>query len=100
MSLPFSVQASAAGVLAAFVGFSSSFAIIVQGMTAVGATQAEAASSLMALSISMGICAIYLSLKSRMPISIAWSTPGAALLAASSPPVGGFEAAVGAFIIS
>lgn len=100
MSRTFTVQASAAGVLAAFVGFSSSFAVIIQGLTAVGASPAQAASGLMALSISMGVCAIFLSLKSRMPISIAWSTPGAALLAASSMPEGGFASAVGAFVIT
>jgi benzoate membrane transport protein len=48
----------------------------------------------------MGICAIVLSIKTRMPISIAWSTPGAALLATSGAIEGGFPVAVGAFIVS
>ena len=34
-----------------------------------------------------------------MPISVAWSTPGAALLAASAMPAGGFPEAVGAFLV-
>lgn len=96
----FSPEALAAGLLASFVGFASSFAVIIQGLTAVGASQAEAASGLMALSVSMGVCAIFLSLKTRLPISIAWSTPGAALLAATAAPVGGFATAVGAFLVS
>jgi benzoate membrane transport protein len=96
----FSVQALAAGLLAAFVGFASSFAVIIQGLTAVGASQAEAASGLMALSISMGVCAIWLSLRTRLPISVAWSTPGAALLATSGALEGGFAAAVGAFLVT
>ena len=96
----FSLQALAAGVLAAFVGFASSFAVIIQGLTAVGASPQEAASGLMALSISMGVCAIVLSLKTRLPISIAWSTPGAALLATTGPVPGGFAAAVGAFLVA
>lgn len=96
----FSVQALAAGLLAAFVGFASSFAVIIAGLTGVGASQAEAASGLMALSISMGVCAIWLSLKSKQPISIAWSTPGAALLATAGAVEGGFAAAVGAFIVT
>ena len=79
----FSFQALTAGFLSAFVGFAGSFAIVVQGLTAAGASPAEAASGLMALSISMGLCGIFLSLKSRLPISVAWSTPGAALLATS-----------------
>lgn len=95
-----SVPAFAAGWLAAFVGFASSFAVIIQGLTAMGASQAEAASGLMALSVSMGICAIVLSLRRRQPISIAWSTPGAALLAATALPEGGFPVAVGAFLVS
>lgn len=95
-----SVPAFAAGWLAAFVGFASSFAVIIQGLTAMGANQAEAASGLMALSIAMGLCAIVLSLRRRQPISIAWSTPGAALLAATAMPAGGFPVAVGAFLVS
>jgi benzoate membrane transport protein len=95
----FSVQALAAGLLAAFVGFASSFAVIVQGLVAVGATREQAASGLMALSIGMGVCAIWLSLRTRMPISVAWSTPGGALLATSGAVPGGFQAAVGAFLV-
>lgn len=94
-----SLQALATGILAAIVGFGSSFHIVLQGLTAVGASQREAASGLMALSISMGICAIWLSLRHRQPISIAWSTPGAALLATSATVDGGFANAVGAFIV-
>ena len=96
----FSPNALAAGLLAAFVGFASSFAVILRGLAAMGATPAQAASGLMALSIAMGLCAIYLSLKHRMPISIAWSTAGAALLASSAMPEGGFAEAVGAFVVT
>jgi benzoate membrane transport protein len=87
-----------AGMLAAFVGFASSFAVVLQGLIAVGASQSEAASGLMALAVAMGVCAILVSFWRREPISIAWSTPGAALLAASGAPEGGFPAAVGAFL--
>jgi len=95
-----SARAVLAGVLAAFVGFASSFAVIVQGLSAVGATQAEAASGLMAVSIAMGVCGVILSLRSRLPISVAWSTPGAALLATTGVVAGGFPAAVGAFLLT
>jgi benzoate membrane transport protein len=94
------VRASTAGLIAAFVGFSSAFAIVLEGLTRVGATRTEAASGLMALCISMGACAVLLSFRRRIPISIAWSTPGAALLADSAAPHGGFAAAVGAFLIT
>ncbi|NKM55486.1 benzoate/H(+) symporter BenE family transporter [Rhizobium anhuiense] len=95
----FSVQALFMGLLTAFVGSASSFAVVLHGLQAVGATDAQAASGLMALSISMGICAIVLSAVTRLPISIAWSTPGAALLASTGAIEGGFNAAVGAFLI-
>ncbi|MFG2145380.1 benzoate/H(+) symporter BenE family transporter [Streptomyces sp. NPDC048696] len=94
------VRAGTAGLIAAFVGFSSSFAIVLEGLTHVGASRAEAASGLMALSVSMGLCAIFLSFRLRMPISVAWSTPGAALLAGSASVDGGFGAAVGAFLVT
>ncbi len=94
-----SLQAAFIGVLTAFVGFASSFAVILHGLTAAGASAAQAASGLMAVSIAMGLGSILLSVKDRMPVWIAWSTPGAALLATTGAPAGGFPEAVGAFII-
>ncbi|MFH1803853.1 MAG: benzoate/H(+) symporter BenE family transporter [Pseudomonadota bacterium] len=94
-----SVQALFMGCLAGFVGVASAFAVVLQGLGAVGATPLQAASGLMALSVSMGVCAIVLSLRTRMPISIAWSTPGAALLVTSGTVEGGFAVAVGAFVV-
>lgn len=90
----------AAGLLAAFVGFASSFAVVLQGLAGVGASPAQAASGLMALSICMGLSGIVLSLRHRMPISVAWSTPGAALLATTGAVEGGFAAATGAFLLT
>ncbi|MCF6367434.1 benzoate/H(+) symporter BenE family transporter [Rhizobium halophilum] len=87
------------GCLTAFVGFASSFAVVLQGLKGVGATDYQAASGLMALSVSMGVCAIVLSALTRLPVSIAWSTPGAALLATAGAVDGGFPAAVGAFVV-
>ncbi len=95
----FSLQSLFMGLLTAFVGFASSFAVVLHGLTGVGATEAQAASGLMALSISMGLCAIVLSVATRLPVSIAWSTPGAALLASSGAVTGGFNAAVGGFLV-
>lgn len=88
------------GCLVAFVGFASSFAVILQGLSAVGATREQAASGLLALSVSMGLLGIVLSAWKKMPISAAWSTPGAALLATAAVPEGGFAAAVGAFLVA
>ncbi|MDQ0561826.1 benzoate membrane transport protein [Rhizobium mesoamericanum] len=95
----FSIQSLFMGILTTFVGFASSFAVVLHGLQSVGATDAQAASGLMALSIALGLCAIVLSSVTRLPISIAWSTPGGALLASTGVVEGGFNAAVGAFLI-
>ena len=55
------MQAVSAGLLAGFVGFASSFAVVLQGLVAVGASPAQAASGLMALSVAMGLAGIVLS---------------------------------------
>ncbi|MDL2397306.1 benzoate/H(+) symporter BenE family transporter [Rhizobium mayense] len=95
----FSVQSLFMGCLTAFVGFASSFAVVLHGLQAVGATDAQAASALTVLSVSMGLCAIVLSTATKLPVSIAWSTPGAALLASAGAVEGGFPVAVGAFLV-
>jgi benzoate membrane transport protein len=84
----------------AIVGFFSSFPIVLQGFTAMGANPAQAASGLMAAALAMGLTGIALSLWLRAPVSVAWSTPGAALLAISASPQGGFAEAIGAFIVA
>lgn len=94
-----SVQAIFMGLLTAFAGFASSFAVVLQGLTAAGASDAQAASGLMALAIAMGLCGVILSAATRAPVSIAWSTPGAALLATTGAVDGGFAVAVGAFLV-
>jgi benzoate membrane transport protein len=95
-----SLQATTAGMLAAFVGFGSSFAVILRGVAAAGASPAQAASGLLALCVLTGVCGILLSIRTRMPIIVAWTTPGAALLASGPPVHGGFGDAVGAFLVS
>lgn len=95
----FTLPAITAGLLAAFVGFASTFAVIVKGLTQMGASPAQAASGLAAATLAMGLATVALSLRYKMPISVAWSTPGAALLAATAAPAGGFAEAVGAFLV-
>lgn len=88
-----------AGIVTALVGFTSSFVVVLAGLTSVGASDRQAASGLLILSVAMGIACIWLSLRYRMPITCAWSTPGAALLASTAAVSGGFPAAVGAFVV-
>ena len=89
-----------AGVVTAVVGYSSSFAVVLAGLQAAGATPAQASSGLMALSAAVGLASIALALRFRQPITLAWSTPGAALLASSGAADGGWPAAVGAFAVA
>jgi len=94
-----SLQAVFMGLLAAFAGFISSFAIVQQGLMHLGATPTQAAASIAVLSAAMGIAAIVLTFIDRIPVSVAWSTPGAALLVASTAPAGGFSEVIGAFVV-
>ncbi|HEY4153173.1 MAG TPA: benzoate/H(+) symporter BenE family transporter, partial [Pseudolysinimonas sp.] len=93
------VHPISAGIVASITGFASSFTLLIAGLRAVGATEAEAASGLLVLCIFQGILAITLSLRYRLPLSFAWSTPGAALLVAAHKTTGDFHAAVGAFLL-
>lgn len=88
------------GFVVAVVGFFSSFPIVIEALRAMSATEAEAASGLMAAALSMGLTGLLISLWSRQPSSVAWSTPGAAFLAVSIAPAGGLPEAIGAFILA
>lgn len=94
------IQPVVSGLLAAFVGFASTFTVVLAGFTAVGATPAQAASGLLVISVVQGLLAIAFSLSWRLPISIVWSTPGSALLIATGAVPGGYPAAVGAFVVA
>ncbi|MEU4778078.1 benzoate/H(+) symporter BenE family transporter [Micromonospora sp. NPDC023633] len=89
-----------AGVVTALVGFASSFTVVLAGLRAVGASDAQAASGLLAACVAAGISAVWLGLRHRIPMSVAWSTPGAALLVATGAVPGGWPVAVGAFLVS
>ncbi|MDQ2102476.1 benzoate/H(+) symporter BenE family transporter [Azospirillum isscasi] len=95
-----SLRAVGAGLLAALVGYASSVAVVIHGLTAVGASTEQVVSGLVLVGFAMGLTAMGLSLYRRKPISIAWTTPGMALLAATGAVEGGFAAAVGAFVVT
>ena len=96
---PISVPVSA-GVVCALVGFTSSFAVVLAGLRAVGASPGQAASGLVAVSVAMGAASMLLSWRLRIPVTFAWSTPGAALLITTGTVAGGWPAAVGAFMVT
>lgn len=94
-----SLSAFTAGFVAVLVGFTSSVAIVFQAAQAFNATPAQITSWMWALGLGMGLCSLVPSLWLRKPVMVAWSTPGAAVLATAGL-AGGFSMAeaVGAFI--
>ena len=94
-----SLSALAAGFVTVLVGFASSAAIVFQAAQALGATPAQTASWMWALGIGMGLTCISLSLRWKMPVVTAWSTPGAAVLVTSAAGVPMDEAVAG-FLVS
>ena len=96
-----SLSTAVAGFVAVLVGFTSSVAIVFQAAQAFGATPAQITSWMWALGLGMGLCSLVPSLILRQPVMVAWSTPGAAVLATAGL-AGGFSMgeAIGAFMIS
>mgnify|MGYP001766630812 CR=1 FL=1 len=76
-----SLSAFAAGFVAVLVGFTSSVASVFQAALAFGATPAQITSRMWALGLGMGLCTAVPSLILEKPVMVAWSTPGAAVLA-------------------
>ena len=95
----FTLPMVVSGFVAVLVGYSSSGAIIYQMFQAAGATPAQIGGWLSVLGIAMGIASLGLSLRYRMPVLAAWSTPGAALLATSFHGIS-LNEAVGVFVFS
>ncbi len=92
-----SLSAIVAGFVAVLVGFTSSVAIVFQAAQAVGADAQQTTSWIWALGLGMGITSLGLSLWTKLPVKIAWSTPGAALIAATQGL--SLPEAVGAFLL-
>ncbi len=94
----FSASAVVAGFVTVLVGFTSSAVIVFAAAQAVRASPAEVASWMWALGLGMGLTCIGLSLRYRMPVVTAWSTPGAAMLITATVGITMPEA-IGAFIV-
>ena len=92
-----SLSAATAGFVAVLVGFTSSVAIVFQAALAFKATPEIITSWMWALGLGMGLCSLLPSLWLRKPVMVAWSTPGAAVLAVAGSGFSMGEA-VGAFM--
>ena len=87
-----------AAFVAALVGYGSTIALVLAAAAAVGADEAQTASWVLAVCLSKAIGATILSVWHRVPVVLAWSTPGTALVAATSGL--SMEMAVGAFVLT
>ena len=95
-----SLSATSAGAIAVLVGFTSSVAIVFQAAQSLGATPAQMASWMWALGLGMGLCSLVPSLLLRKPVMVAWSTPGAVVIATAATASGYTLAqATGAFVL-
>ncbi len=88
----------AAALVAALVGYGSTIALVLAAAQAVGASAAQTASWVLAICLVKAAGSAGLSLYARVPVVLAWSTSGAALIAASSGI--SMPEAVGAFVLA
>lgn len=96
-ALPLSVVSSA--ISAALAGFAGAVALVLEAAQAVGADANQTTSWVVALCVAIAATTLYLSVRHRMPIVTAWSTPGAAVIAAGGAGMS-INEAVGAFIVA
>lgn len=94
------VQPVIAGVLAAVVGYASTFTLVLAALAAGGASPAQAGSGLFSVCLAIGVLNIVVAWRVKVPVSFAWSTPGAAFLLTVGEPPGGFPAVAGAFLFA
>jgi benzoate membrane transport protein len=90
---------TAAATAAVIVGFASTILVVMQGLRAVGATPSQQASAAASICFAMAVTSFILAWRYKQPIMVAWSTPGAALMATGATGIT-FPEAVGAFIFA
>lgn len=96
-ALPASAFSSAA--VATVIGFGGTVALVVQAGQALGADAGQIGSMVTALCLGIGVPGALLNWRLKIPVVLAWSTPGAALLAASTLGLS-WPTAIGAFVFA
>jgi benzoate membrane transport protein len=91
------IPAWSSALIAALVGFGGTVALVVQALRTLGASVEQTSSGVTALCLGIAAGGAVLSYRLRMPIVLAWSTPGAALLAVSASGLD-WPTAVGVFV--
>ena len=88
-----------AATAAVIVGFASTILVVIEGARAVGATAAQQASVAASLCFAMAATSALLAYRYKQPIMVAWTTPGAVLIATSASGIS-FPEAIGAFMFA
>ena len=88
-----------AGTVASITGTAATTAIFLSAFVAIGATKEQTVSMVAIMLVFYGALSILLSWRFKMPLSVVWSTPGAALLAGSSVSGIGFNNAMGGILV-
>ncbi|WP_166361739.1 benzoate/H(+) symporter BenE family transporter [Pseudomonas akapageensis] len=95
----FSLSAAVAGFIATVISYAGPLVIIFQAAQTAQLSQELLSSWVWAISIGSALLGIGLSLRYRVPVIIAWSAPGSALLVTLLPGISMNEA-VGAYLLS
>ena len=92
-----SISATVAGFLAVLISYSGPLVIFFQAAQQANVSNAMMISWIWGISIAAAVASIFLSIKFKIPIVMAWSAPGTALLVTLFPEIS-LNEAVGAYI--
>ncbi|MEX5341519.1 benzoate/H(+) symporter BenE family transporter [Pseudomonas sp. I2] len=92
-----SLSAIVAGMIATMISYAGPLVIIFHAAEAAGLSQGLLSSWVWAVSMGSAVLGALLSLRYRVPVVIAWSIPGSALLVTALPQLG-LEQAIGAYL--
>lgn len=99
MAKDFSLSACVAGFIATVISYAGPLVIIFQVAQAAELSAQVLTSWIWSISMGSGVLGIYLSMRYRVPVIIAWNAPGSALLVSLLPQISLAEA-VGAYLVS
>ncbi|MGE8058440.1 benzoate/H(+) symporter BenE family transporter [Pseudomonas sp. NPDC089547] len=94
-----SLSAIVAGCIATMISYAGPLVIIFHAAEAAGLSHQQLSSWVWAVSMGSAVLGALLSLRYRVPVVIAWSIPGSALLVSALPQLG-LEQAVGAYLVA
>lgn len=96
----FALSTITAGFVASLVGLTSGIVLVFEAARSLGADDDQIASWVWALCLGMAVLTIAPSLRLRVPVMVAFSAPGAAILATLSPGDFTLGQAIAAFIVN